>query len=174
MSRNYVAELRALIDAETSHGAYVPRQVAEKLVAYLRETDPDLLAGWLDEQAEHFIWQMINDRDRSRRAQGKERANRVAFAAAAGQYAEGDAAALTTFLDMPFPVETGERKRLGDLDAHDLRYVATEYEERARENAMTAAFLRALSRKVGRSTVAEKFDEARLAKLWTSLVSAPT
>jgi hypothetical protein len=103
MARNYVAELRALIDAETNHGAYVPRQVAEKLVAYLRETDPELLSGWLDDQAEHFIWQMINDRDRSRRAQGKERANRVAFAVAAGQYAEGDAAALGAFLDMPFP-----------------------------------------------------------------------
>jgi hypothetical protein len=39
---------------------------------------------------------------------------------------------------------------------------------------MTAAFLRALSKKVGRSTVGEKFDESKLAQLWTSLVGAAT
>lgn len=168
-TRNYVAELRAIIDAETDHGPYVSRQVAEKIVAKLRETDPELLAGWLDEQAEHFIWQMINDRDRSTRAQSKERAKRFTFAQAA---ADGDTTTLTTFLDMPFPIETGERKRLADLDAADLRYVATEYDNRARDNALTAAFLRALAKKVGRSTVGDRYTEAQLAKLWASLPGA--
>jgi hypothetical protein len=34
---------------------------------------------------------------------------------------------------------------------------------------MTAAFLRAIAKRVGRSTVGKKFTEPQLAQLWTSL-----
>lgn len=66
MSRDYVTEMRAVIDAEAT-GTYVPGTVAAHIVAKLRETDKDLLTGWLDAQAETFIRQAINNRDNSQR-----------------------------------------------------------------------------------------------------------
>jgi hypothetical protein len=167
--RDVAAEMRATIDAETAGAPYISRVVAEHIVSKLRATDPDLLYGWLDEQAEHIVWQAINDRDRSTRAQAKERARRVLFAGAADDHAAGDSQALTMFLAMPFPVADGRRKLLADLTADDLKFVAAEYERRAHENAMTAAFLRAIAKRVGRSTVGKKFTEPQLAQLWTSL-----
>lgn len=49
--RDFAAEMRAVIDAETSHGPYVSRQAAADIVEKLKANDPDLLGlvndgGW--------------------------------------------------------------------------------------------------------------------------------
>jgi hypothetical protein len=167
--RDFVAQMRAAIDAETGDGPYVSRVVAEHIVHKLRATDPDLLDGWLHAQAEHFLWQAINDRDRSTRARGKEAAKRATFGKAAAAFENGDTEPLTQFLAMPFPVEGGSRKRLADLTGDDLAYVADDYGRRATENAMTEAFLRALAKRVQHGVVADHFTEQQLADMWTSL-----
>jgi len=52
--RDYAAEMRAVIDSETSHGPYVSRQAAADIVEKLRANDPHLLDGWLSQPAALF------------------------------------------------------------------------------------------------------------------------
>jgi hypothetical protein len=167
--RDYAAEMRALINAETATGPYASTVVAAHIVRKLRATDPDLLHGWLDAQATDFVRQAINERDRSTRTYARTAGRRSAFGDDARRHEAGQGDALVRWLSVPFPVEDGSRKRLADLTAADLDFVADRYEQRAAENAMTAAFLRALRRKVGRKTVGDCFDDAQLTAMWRSI-----
>lgn len=121
---DYGAEMRAVIDQHTGDGGYIPRIAAGEIVAKLRATDPEILTGWLDEQAEHFVWQAINDRDRSRRAKAAHAGKSAAFRDAAAQHAEGDPGALRAFLDSPYTVADGSRRPLAELRRDDLLHVA--------------------------------------------------
>lgn len=168
MNRDFAAEVRAIIDAETADGPYVSRQVAEHIVAKLEATDAELLDGWLHAQAVQLIWQTINDRDRSTRGHIRRTAARGVFGAASERHTAGDGHAMVQFLGMPFTVD-GVRKRLADLTGPDLSAVAGDYERRAADNAMTAAFLRALGKKVREDAVADHFTEQQLGALWSSL-----
>lgn len=169
--RDYVAEMRAVVDAETAEGPYVSREVASRVVAKLRVTDSALLYGWLDAQAEGFLWQAINDRDRSTRARAVASAGRSAFGAASEKFQSGDKAALSQFLAMPFVVEDGSRKRLADMTAGDLHFTADAYERRAAKNAMYGAFLRSVAKKVKGGCVADHFAEQQLSDMWQSLAA---
>lgn len=167
--RNYVAEMRALIDVETAGESYETPVAAQSIVRKLRVTDPDLLSGWLDSQADHFVWQAINDRDRSTRSRARKQARRSAFADAAETFQAGGTQAMTSFLSMPFALEDGSRKRLADMDAADLLYAAGQYEIAEHEAAMNKAFLKAVAKKVGKDKVSDHFTEQQLGKMWSSI-----
>src|SRR5215831_15338268 len=111
---DYAGEIRALIDTYTASGPYIARVVATRILTWLRHNNRKLLAGWLNLMAEELLYRTILDRDRSRRSAVIHRARRAAFRAAAGEHAGGDSGGLTRFLDLPFPVESGHRKRLAD------------------------------------------------------------
>lgn len=163
MTRDYAAEMRAIIDAETATGAYASRVVAAHVVEKLRATDPELLQGWLDAQAETFVWQAINDRDRSLRSHARATAGRAEFAA---DSARGD---VGRWLNTPFSVADGMRKRLGDMSRDDLLFASGEYRARAEQNRMTSTFLAVLAKKVRRGTVRDHFTEEQLDAMWTSI-----
>lgn len=167
--RDYAKEMRGVIDEATSHGPYVPRQLSTEIVEKLRVNDLELLTGWLDEQAEHFVWQAINDRDRSVRSHVRQTSRRSAFADAAKAHAEGAKAAFRDFLSMPFTVENGSRCSLASLHADDLLFVASDYEQRERDNGLMKAFVRALAKKVGKGTVADHFTNEQLTAMFDSL-----
>ncbi len=169
MTRDYAAEMRAVIDTETGHGPYVSRVVAREIVEKLQANDADLLNGWLFSQAEQLVWTAINGRDRSARAHARSTGSRSAFAAAADEHDAGDSTSLGRFLGCRYVVEDGSRRPLADLTKADLTFVAESYEDRARQNAFEAAFFRALAKKVGRGTVADHFTEERIAALRGSL-----
>src|SRR6185369_7406169 len=149
MSRDYAAEMRAVIDSDTNHGPYISRVIAREIVEKLEANDSDLLHGWLMAHAEQLIWGAINQRDRSVRGSARTTASRSAFAAAAEEHDEGDSSALGHWLG--------------------CRYVVDTYDNRAKANAFEAAFMRALSKKVGRGTVADHFDDEKIAALRRSL-----
>lgn len=166
--RDFAAEMRAVIDSETSSSPYVSRLVANHIVEKLSATDPDLLNGWLIAHAEQLIWAAINQRDRSVRGHARRSAGAHDFSEALGE--DDIPAALGRFLGTVYPVdETGTRKRLAELAKADLIFVAEGYERRAEWNAMNAAFMRALAKAVGRDTVADRFTDEKLAELWQSL-----
>jgi hypothetical protein len=167
--RDFAAEMRAVIDAETSHGPYVSRQAAADIVEKLKANDLELLNGWLHAQAEMLIWQAINDRDRSVRSASRSALSRSAFARASEANDAGDSGPLTHFLDAPYVVENGSRVRLADLTKADLLYVADRYDDRAKANAFEAAFMRAVAKKVRTGTVRDHFTEEALLKLRRSL-----
>jgi hypothetical protein len=169
MSRDYAAEMRTLIDSETSHGSYVSRVIAREIVEKLEANDPEMLTGWLMEHAEQLIWGAINQRDRSTRSKARTSGPRSAFADAAADHEAGSSEALGHWLDCPYVVEDGSRRALATLTKADLLFVAETYDARARQNDFEAVFMRALAKKVRTGTVADHFDEAKLAELRASL-----
>jgi len=168
-ARDYVGEMRALIDAETADGPYVAPVIAEHVVKKLRATDPDLLAGWLDAQAVHFVRAAILARDCSTRSHARVATRRSQFAVDSKLHAAGESTALVHWLAVPFVVDGGSRKAFADLTAADLDYVASDYERRAADNQMTASFMRALIKKVGKRRVGDVYDNATLTAMWQSL-----
>lgn len=169
--RDYVAEMRAVMDAETGDGPYVAAVAAEHIVDKLRATDPDLLSGWLDVQAVPLINAAIRDRDRSVRAHARTAATRSVFRSAAEAAESGDTEALGQFLRTVYVVEDGSRVRLAEMRKPDLVFAADDYRERAQSNLLQEAFLRALAKKVGHDRVSDHFDDAQLTALWQSITA---
>lgn len=170
--RNYVLEMRRVIDEYTSEGPYSSANVAAEIVRKLNETDKDLLAGWLMLQAKEVVRIAINRRDASIRSHARRNAPRVAFNAAAKEFNEGDDEALGSFLAVVHVTADGLRKRLSEMTAKDLHFVADSYQKRADQNAMQAAFLNALAKRLDahpEQRVADLYDEQRLAQMWLSI-----
>jgi hypothetical protein len=184
-SRDYAAEMRAVIDAEAT-GAYAPPAIARRIVEKLRATDPELLAGWLDAQAENIVREAVNHRDRSHRTKARYSAPRSTFAMearaveqtnagfaadgwAADSPRERRAAQMGRWLSSRFTVADGSRKQLADMTGGELLFAGDAYSARARESLLTAAFLKAIARKVGERTVIEHYTEQQLADMWDSL-----
>lgn len=167
--RDYATDMRQVIDDATSEGPYVPAAVAGEIVEKLRANDPDLLDGWLYQQAEHFVWQAINDRDRSRRSMRMRRAGAKAFSDAVEAHEAGDSGPIRRYLDAPYTVADGSRRPLATLTKDDLLFVADSYQRRADDNAMRAAFMTALSKKVKKGVVGDYFTEQQIADMFSSL-----
>lgn len=170
--RNYAAEMRAVMDAETGEGPYTSTVVAEHIVEKLRATDPDLLRGWLDAQAVQFIRHAINLRDCSQRSHARAVATRSVFREAADAAEAGDTGPLTSFLSTVYVVEDGSRVRLSEMTKPDLIYAADGYGQKVAELALQEAFLRALAKKVGARRVSDHFSEDKLAELWRSITGS--
>lgn len=169
MSRNYVIEMRAIVDQEAT-GEYVSATIAAQIVEKLTLTDPDLLTGWLTAQAPALIRAAINERDRSRRTHARTAHPRSVFHDAAEQHEEGDSAPLAGLLQTHYVVDaTDLRKPLGDMNADDLCFVSSDYYRRSQTLALESAFFAALARKVGSGTVADHFTEDQLHEMRRSL-----
>jgi hypothetical protein len=169
MDRNYAAEMRAVIDEATSHGPYSSPTIAEQIAEKLRANDPDLLHGWLDQQAVQFIRVAINERDHSNRVHARAVAGRSVFREASAAFEAGDSDALGAFLNTVYVVEDGTRVRLSEMTKPDLLFAADGYGRRAAEHLLQESFLRALAKKVGTRRVADVFDEDKLNSLWRSI-----
>lgn len=168
MSRDFVTEMRAVIDAEAT-GTYVPTVVASHIAEKLRETDPELLAGWLDAQAEQILRHAINLRDCSQRTAARHSRPRSVFAEDAAAAEAGETERLAGWLSTRFTVEDGSRKPLAEMGKDDLLFVADAYEARAKENKLTAAFAKAIARKVKTGVVSDHFTDTQLSTMWDSL-----
>lgn len=169
MSRDYAAEMRALIDKEAT-GTYASPLVARDIVEKLRANDPELLQGWLDDQAVNFVRHAINLRDSGTRTHNRVTASRSVFRKAAEAAEAGDDEELRThFLNEVYVIGNGMRAPLRDMAADDLVFAADSFAKRAKDNVMREAFLRALARKVRNRRVGDVFDEEKLASLWRSI-----
>lgn len=172
VDRDFAAEMRRTIDESAGQGDYLPRQLATEIVEKLRANDPELLAGWLDAQAEHFVWQMINDRDRSTRAHARSTSRANAFGDAAKAHKSGNGAPLRDFLALRFTVADGHRRALASLTAADLMFVGDSYERRERDNSLMKTLMRALAKKVGKRTVGDCYSNEQLCAMFDSFGSA--
>lgn len=169
VDRDFAGEMRAVIDTATARGPYTPPLAASEIVEKLRANDPDLLDGWLHAQAEHFVWQAINDRDRSRRSVLGRRAKSSVFRSAGEAHGAGDSSGLRPFLDAPYTIGDGTRRPLAVLRRDDLLFVAADYGRRESENSLKKAFMAALAKKVGTGCVDDKFTEAQVSAMFSTL-----
>lgn len=167
-NRDYCGEMRKVIDEASSHGPYVPRQLATEIVEKLMVNDRELLMGWLRAQAEHFVWQAINDRDRSARSHARTAMPRRRFHEAAAGPAAERSVKIRDFLGMRFSVADGTRRELRDLKAEDLTFVGDDYERRENENAFWKVFMRALAKSVGEGSVGDHYSNEQLNKMFGS------
>jgi hypothetical protein len=167
--RNYAADMRAAIDEQTQ-GEYTAPQAATDLVDKLRAGDPDLLSGWLDAQAVILLTDVIRRINHGKRRVAKSQQSRSVFANAATAHESGDSTSLTTLLDTPWTLPGGTIRPLRAMTKDDLIAVSSDYDTRARENMMNAAFMRALAKKVQPGqTVQDVFSEEQVAAMWGSL-----
>jgi 5-carboxymethyl-2-hydroxymuconate isomerase len=175
VDRDYVGEMRERMDhALAQNPTRTRREISDQLVAQLRVEDPDLLAGWLDAQAEQICREVIGHIELSVRAYQYATAGRRVFRAAVDSAAAGDLTSLASFLDASFVVDPERtRKRLRDMTATDLAFVAGLHEDLARQNTLRAVFMRELEKqcRAKKATVGELYDDIQLSKMWHSLTA---
>jgi hypothetical protein len=174
MSRNIAQDLRAMIDKEISEAGpvWTAAEIAARVVAKLRVYDPELLTKWLDAHAVPVVRETVNAISRAERTAVRARPLKSTskFQQAVARHEGGDKTALSGWLSTDYVVnDDNQRKRLGDMERHDLLYAASAYTKRAKYSSMQAAFLRALSERVGSGTVEQVFSDEDLARLWHSL-----
>lgn len=168
--RNYLADMNTAIEEAVPGGDYTAPVVAAGLVAHLRETDPDLLAGWLDLRAEVVLADVIARRSNSKRQTARVFAPRRAFAEAARSFeTEGEAVALRPFAFEYVVDAANTRRAVGQMTSADCLFVAGRYEDTARQAKLEAAFHRAVAKKVGAGTVGDAFTEEQYLTMYRSL-----
>lgn len=175
VGRDLALDIRKAIDQEIANSGptWTVGSVATRLVARLREEDPELLAKWLDTVAITVVRMEILQITKSLKAEAKrvsERKGASIFTDAVTRHEQGEKHALGAWLGTYYIVNTdNQRRQLRDMDHDDLLFAANDYTNRAQMNAMQAAFLRALADRVGARTVGEVLGEQELARLWRSL-----
>jgi len=170
-SRDYLTEMRVLIDSKIKDDRYIPELVAKQIVETLRESDPELLAGWLELHAADFLRTTIISIGRSKRTHVRTTAKGKSFRAAATHATKtGDTKPLQNFLDVRYAVDiNGTRKKLPDMMTMDLMFVAEGYANTAKRSALISSFMRKLAIKVGVDKVSDHFSDEQLLKMWSSL-----
>lgn len=166
--RNYVHEMRALIDAMATD-IYIPAIVAHRIVDRLLRDDPELLRGWLEQQQVAFVRQAINDRDRSTRTQVRYQTVRSVFRDDADAAEQGDTERLRSWINVRYSKSDGTRIPLSEMTKEDLLDVSTQYRVRAESHALTAHFLSAIAAKIGAGRVIDHFTDEQLGLMWQSL-----
>lgn len=175
MARDYRAEFQAFVDERLPSGDYILPVLSADLVAELRKTNPSLLAGWLNVNAEQFVTQTLGDQARSRRGKQVSDAPRSAFKTAADRFSAGDEDALKQF-DLHFVVSDDMlRRRLGDMTKADHLFVAGEHVKRSNAALFESAFHKAVAKRipVGKTT-ADVMTEDEYARLRNSIRTPKT
>lgn len=143
---NVDTEIRTWLDAIA--GDFVISVEAGKFVAYLRESDPQALADWLDERAESIIAIYMARQSRHLRDRLRRSAKAVDFNERVERFEDGNIDAFDD-LEADYRVSDDDRRRhLRDMTHDDLTYAIKDYEGRSKANLMEAAFLRAVRRRV--------------------------
>lgn len=169
----YSEAMAALIEEWTpTAGDFVPAIIGHKLADFLRETDPDLLAGWLDERAAMFLTRTITERLRSVRARTLSQAAASRFAAAAAAAEDGDYEPLSHFAVVYAIDDENTRRPVGEMTGADHRFVASNYQASGRYDLMLAAFHEKVAKKVGSRTTADVFSEEQYDAMLRSLTGA--
>lgn len=172
LRRDLAHEVRTIVNDQLDliGDTYTAAQVAESVVQRLRQEDPELLAKFLDQHALPIFTRMVGDITRSQRSHARAVSGRSVFAGAVKRHEDGEENALAAWLDVMYVVTTDEqRRRLRDMDKNDLEFAAADYTERAKGNALQAAFLKALAARVGAKTVGQVFSDGELTRMWKSL-----
>jgi hypothetical protein len=159
-----------ILDEATTGSSYVASMVAHDVVARLEAQDPELLLGWLKENAHLLVRLMIIKRDGTNRNHARRgQAGAGQFLEAVKQAKKGDTSALSDWLNTVYVVDGKlTRKRLRDMTVAEVLYAADSYQARARTNLLQAALLKAVAKKMGNrsGTVVEILDNTQLNLLW--------
>jgi hypothetical protein len=170
MSRDYIADMNTAIEDAIPDGDYTAPLVAADLVDRLRAEDPDLLTGWLELRAAVFLADAIARKSNSKRQAARSARPRKAFAEAARSFADtGNVAVLSPFAAEYVVDEKNTRRTVARMTAEDCRFVASRYDETARQAKLEASFHRAVAKKIGGRLVGEVFTEEQYEAMYRSV-----
>jgi hypothetical protein len=144
----------------------VPAVAAEKIVATLEETNPELLDVWLHLVARAVMTAAITDRIRRIRASAAANAGRVKFGRAAKS---GDPAELGVFSVRLHVDDNHTQRRTGDMRGPDHLYVSGEYQKEGKLATLRAAFHKKVAARVGDKRTCEVFTEEEYAAMLASI-----
>ena len=165
--RNYAVEMGELIAKATDGVPYEPSAVAQDIVEQLVREDLELLQGYLLAQAPSIIREAITSRAASLRMMARrsvigDRVREICEGIEAGQVSTVSEIR-QRWLSTTFKLADGKQHALRTMGFGELNFVASEYEERAAQNSMEAAFFRALAAKVPEDkTVEDVFTEEQI------------
>lgn len=151
-------------------GDFVAAIVAEKLLAGLAETAPELLEGWLHENARRFLTDEIGRRSAALRSKAVKRASSRAFGRSAKAAADGDSTELGHFTVDFVVAADSTRRRVADMDGDDHKFVADSYQRSGTYDLMLAAFHRAVAKTVGKRHTSEVMSEEQYDQMLQSFL----
>lgn len=168
LERDYHREMNALLTSIlASTDDIVVAVEANKLVAKLAETDPELLRGWLAANAEQFVADALGSRLRSKRGHVRRTSQARAFSTAARS---GDPVALRPFRTRHIVDDHYTQRAVGKMNGNDHLFVAQSYDMSAQTSQMLAAFHRAVARRVGDRLTEEVMNEDAYLRMYESIV----
>lgn len=172
-NRDYRTEFQTFVDARLPKGDFVLAVFAAELVEEMLKKNPDVLFGWLEENATLFVTQYLGDQQRADRNRHAVEAPRAAFKSAADRFTAGDKKALDEIrtFDKRFVVnEKMLRRRLGDMTSADHYYVAGEHTKREASARFEAAFHRVVAKLIpDGQTTSEVMTEQEFERLRDSI-----
>jgi hypothetical protein len=169
--RNHAME--EYVRAALPDGDYVPRLVADDIVATLLTEDRELLEEWLLLHAGHLVARIVQSMRAADRARMRN-SGQATFAAAAAAFAGGDEEPLRNFLDtVYYAVEGSVTRRLGDMTADDCEHVAAKFQRAAATYDFESVFMGVLARKCRRAglSVRDVVTHEQILSLRNSLTS---
>lgn len=175
-SRDYIDEMRALIDLYRKEEGYNAAVAAHNIASRLAREDPDLLHGYMSLHAVSTIRSAMQAIDASTRSYARSHSAASVFAEAAAEHEAGNPEPIQQgFLQAVYVVNgSNDRKRLSQMHREDVMYVVERYEERSKTAAMQAAFLKAVARTIGDGTVGEAWNNVQLAELYETITGKRT
>lgn len=169
--RDFSGDLDKLISDLIGDGPWTASLVADTLIKQLRDTDPELLAGWLDSHAHGLLARHIAGRANLER----RHANREARdARVRGDFTSGDPQRLTPYTSWHVVDENLTRKRASEMTGREHSFVASQYRTSSRRTAMLGRFHEAIAKKCGPAGLTSDFftEEAYVAMLQSLGVTA--
>lgn len=165
-TRDYLAEMHAVLTAAISDTETPNPVVAQDIVDKLRANDPDLLNGWLHLRAAAIVCEHLGRIDHSERRHTRAVAAGRAFAEAAARHEAGEADAMAGFEARYVINDDGARRRVADMTGPDHLFVAGKYGESARTQRFLESVHRAVAKKVGNRRTAEVFTAEQYAAMF--------
>lgn len=170
-SRDYIAEMDAIIEARTKGDNWVPALVAEEII---ESADHSLLDGWLRQMAADMLTAVIAKRERSTRAVTRARAGARTFEKARADAASGKSMAAMSSFAMTYVIDAkNTRRKVADMTGADHEFVAMGCERDAKSIKLLAEFHRQVAVKVGMGKTGDALTETQYDRLYQSIVKAP-
>lgn len=170
--RNYTSEMHERIKKAIPEYDYVPSIIAMNVIDRVEKEDPELLSGFLVEQAVRLVSEAIVEMSVNQRKRYRAAAARTEFSEAAARFEAGDETALSPFY-AEFTVDVeNTRRQAANMTGADHLFVATRYRKVERTSKMQAAFHEAVAQKVGDKQTKDVFTEEEYSRLYQSITGA--